>query len=83
MEWLVMDVVYLKTTGGCVLILCAGSLKMMAEVTCETAVQPGDILYPVADAMYLINKDDNQPLKVTSASSFSATQWHFLKKCMA
>ncbi|AYU97908.1 hypothetical protein EEI76_23115 (plasmid) [Enterobacter cloacae] len=41
--------------------------------------QAGDILYPVRDAIYVINKNENQRLKVTSASAFSATHWRFLK----
>lgn len=63
MEWLVIDAIYLRTTGSCVLILRTGQLKMMAEVTSETLVQSGDVLYPVRDAIYLINKNDNQSLK--------------------
>ncbi|MGQ4771190.1 hypothetical protein ACSQPT_003415 [Citrobacter freundii] len=52
----------------------------MSEVTSKSLIQPGNILYPVSDAMYLINKNENQRLKSTSASAFSATQWCFLKK---
>ncbi|WP_255520046.1 hypothetical protein [Citrobacter sp. BDA59-3] len=52
----------------------------MSEVTSKFLIQPGDILYPVSDAMYLINKNENQRLKITSASVFSATQWCSLKK---
>ncbi|UPT55273.1 hypothetical protein FGI00_06765 [Dickeya zeae] len=54
--------------------------KMMSEVTSKSLIQPGNILYPVRDAMYLINKNENQRLKITSASAFSATQWCFLEK---
>lgn len=62
------------------LILHAGTLKMMSEVTSKSLILPGDILYPVSDAMYLINKNENQCLKITSTSAFSATQWCFLKQ---
>lgn len=80
MEWLVIDVIYLGNTGHYMLTLHAGTLKMMSEVTSKSPIQPGDILYPVRDATYLINKNENQRLKVTSASAFSATRWCFLKK---
>ncbi|APV90387.1 polymyxin B resistance protein pmrD [Salmonella enterica] len=80
MEWLVIDVIYLDKTSHYMLILHAGTLKMMSEITSQSPIQPGDILYPVSDAMYLINKKENQRLKVISASAFSATQWCFLKK---
>lgn len=80
MEWLIIDVIYLRTTECYMLILRSKSLKMMAEVISETPVQPGDILYPVRDAIYLINKNENQPAKAISASEFSATRWRFLKE---
>ncbi|HAT7732871.1 TPA: polymyxin B resistance protein pmrD [Enterobacter cloacae] len=80
MEWLVIDTVYLRSTKAWVLILHASSLKMTAEVSSEVNIHAGDILYPVIYAIYLINKNENQRLKVTSASAFSATQWRFLKR---
>lgn len=80
MEWLVTDVVYLKNTKNCALILHGGPLKMIAEVTTDFPVHPGDILYPVRDALYLINKTENQHVKAISAVVFSVTHWHFLKK---
>lgn len=80
MEWLVIDVIYLKKKGSYVLILCAGGLNMMAEVNSAHPVHPGDILYPVVNAMYLINKNENQSLKVISASAFSVPYWRLLKK---
>lgn len=56
MEWRVIDVIYLRTTERYGLVLHASALKMMAEVTSEYIIQPGDILYPVMDAMYQIKK---------------------------
>ncbi|WP_038913546.1 hypothetical protein [Dickeya zeae] len=75
-----IDVIYMGKASRYMLILHAGTLKMLSEVTSKSLIQPGDILYPVSDAMYLINKNENQRLKITSASAFSATQWCFLKK---
>lgn len=43
MEWLVIDIVYLRERGICILVLRASSLKMMAEVSSEVSVQVGDI----------------------------------------
>lgn len=80
MEWLVIGVIYLGKASRYMLILHAGTLKMMSEVSSKSLIQPGDILYPVSDGVYLINKNENQRLKITSASAFSATQWRFLKK---
>ncbi|HAT2607241.1 TPA: polymyxin B resistance protein pmrD [Kluyvera intermedia] len=80
MGWLVIDVIYLGEASRYMLILHAGILKIMPGGTSKSLIQPGDILYPVSDAMYLINKNENQRLKITSASAFSATQWCFLKK---
>lgn len=80
MEWLVIDVVYLKKQKNYALILHGGPLKMIAEVTTDFPVQPGDSLYPVRDAIYLINKIEHQHVKAISAVAFSATHWCFLKK---
>ncbi|MCM7773467.1 polymyxin B resistance protein pmrD [Enterobacter asburiae] len=80
MEWLVTDVVYLKKTKNYALVLHGGPLKMIAEVTTDFPVQPGDILYPVRDALYLINKTEDQHAKAISAVVFSATHWRFIKK---
>lgn len=82
MEWLVIDVISLGKTSHYMLILQAGELKMISEVTSETPIQSGDILYPIRDAMYLVNKNKNQRLKATSASPFSSAQWLFLKTHM-
>lgn len=80
MEWLVIDVIYMKSTRHHILTLHAASLKMVAEVLTEFPVNTGDVLYPVRDAEYLINKMKFQRLKFLSASSFSATLWNSLKK---
>lgn len=79
MEWLVIDVIYLKLNESYMLTLQTSSLKMIAEAISESAVHAGDILYPVMDAEYLINKNEAQRLVFISASSFSATHWDHLK----
>ncbi|EBQ8602444.1 polymyxin B resistance protein pmrD [Salmonella enterica] len=80
MEWLVIDVIYIKSTKHHILTLHAASLKMVAEVLTEFPLNTGDVLYPVRDAEYLINKKEFQRLKFLSASSFSVTLWNSLKK---
>ncbi|WPS11064.1 polymyxin B resistance protein pmrD (plasmid) [Klebsiella aerogenes] len=80
MEWLVIDAFYLRATESYMLVLRSGSLKMMVEAISKTPVLPGDILHPVRDAIYLINKNESRPVKAINASEFSATRWRFLKK---
>ncbi|EAY3636815.1 polymyxin B resistance protein pmrD, partial [Salmonella enterica] len=79
MEWLVIDVIYIKSTRHYILTLHSASLKMMAEVLTEYPVNTGDVLYPVRDAEYLINKKEFQRLRFFSASLFSVTHWNSLK----
>ncbi|EAB9906731.1 polymyxin B resistance protein pmrD [Salmonella enterica] len=73
MEWLVIDVIYIKSTRHYILTLHAALLKMVAEVLTEFPVNTGDVLSPVRGAEYLINNNEFQRLGLFSASSFSAT----------
>jgi len=75
MVWLVEDVIFLKTKNNYLLRLCSGSLRMMAEVSCDSGLFPGEILYPVRDAIYLVNREKTRRLRVLSASGFSASTW--------
>lgn len=79
MEWRVIEVIYVRTTGHYLVILRASALKMIAEVSSGYPVKSGDILYPVMNALYLLNNNVNLHLKVISASAYSATQWNVLK----
>jgi len=80
MEWLVIDVIWLRTTGHFMLVLRAGTLKITAEVISSVDVCPGDILCPVQDGAYVVNNKAGQSLKTISAVRFSATHWAGLKK---
>lgn len=80
MEWLVLDVIYLRSTGCYALSLQSGRLKMLAEVSSSSPIQPGDRLYPVNNAGYLINSDKERMLTAISAVEFSANKWRLLKK---
>ncbi|EPL4525254.1 polymyxin B resistance protein pmrD [Enterobacter asburiae] len=82
MEWLVIEVFYLRNKGSYVLILQASSIKMIAEVSSEVPVKAGEILYPVKDAIYLINKAPNQRVKVITVSAFSETRLRLLKSSL-
>ncbi|MRT54549.1 polymyxin B resistance protein pmrD [Enterobacteriaceae bacterium RIT693] len=80
MEWLVIDVIRLRSPGRFMLVLWAGALKMTAEVASSVDVQAGDMLRPVQDGEYLVNHQAGQSLKAISAVRFSATHWAGLKK---
>lgn len=80
MEWLVIDAIYLRATGNWSLVLHAGTLKMVAEITSISPIVSGDILYPVRDAIYLVNKNEHHAVKAISAVPFSVTHWLFQKK---
>lgn len=43
-------------------VLHAGALKMLVEVIFDTPPVHGDILHPVRDAMYLINREQTKVL---------------------
>ena len=80
MEWLVIDAVRLRATKSYALILMADNLKMLSEVYCVYTIQAGDILYPVQDATYLINREERHTLTIISAMRYSGVHWRFLKK---
>jgi len=80
MEWLVIDVIYMRTTEHYGLFLNADSLKIIAEVISEHPIQSGDILCPVMDAMYQVNRNEKQCLKVISATAFFASRWVALNR---
>lgn len=80
MEWYVIDFICLKSPGCYVLALKSGELKMLAKVLSCSPVYSGDSLYPVKDAIYLVNRDKNRRLKVLKASGFCMAQWEKLKR---
>ena len=81
MDWLVIEVLYLRATGTYALVVQGGLLlKMQAEVSSVFPVQRGDILSPVQNAVYLLNGDPGQCVSIISASAFSATSWRVLNK---
>lgn len=75
MEWRVNDMFRQGKSSHYVLVLQADSLRIIAEATTRASVQAGDILFPVKNALYLINKEVEKQLKVHRAYAFSAMQW--------
>ncbi|WP_323075450.1 polymyxin B resistance protein pmrD [Klebsiella variicola] len=80
MEWIVCDVIYFAKNDIYFLKLYSRPLKMIAEVVSTEPIFRSDILYPIKDAKYLVNKNENRPVKVIRASEYSASCWLLQKK---
>lgn len=65
-----------------VLVLCdsGGSLKMIAEANSMILLSPGDILSPLQDAQYCINREKHQTLKIVDARCYSCDEWQRLTR---
>ncbi len=48
---------------------------MIAEVKSDFAVKVGDLLSPLQNALYCINREKLHTVKVLSASSYSPDEW--------
>lgn len=81
MEWQVKKSCYDKTSGKQALVLsdAGGSLKMIAEVQSDIIVNAGDILSPLKDALYSVNRDTRRTVKVLDARSYTCDEWERLK----
>ncbi|ELD7222471.1 polymyxin B resistance protein pmrD [Klebsiella pneumoniae] len=75
MERIIEGVIFLKRSDACLVKLRSSSICMIAEIAAETSVSKGDILFPVKDATYLINRDKHRTVKVLCAREFNATYW--------
>lgn len=75
MEWVVCDVICTIKKDIYLLKLYGGPLNMIAEVVSNAPIYKGDILYPIKDAKYLVNKNESRPVKVISASEYSTSCW--------
>ncbi|QLN19848.1 signal transduction protein PmrD [Escherichia coli] len=82
MEWLVKKTCCSAAKNRHVLVLSdtSGALKMIAEVCNDVIVQPGDLLSPLQDAMYCINRDTQRTIKVIDARSYSGEEWEDVRK---
>ncbi|MGS9164705.1 signal transduction protein PmrD, partial [Salmonella enterica subsp. enterica serovar Infantis] len=65
-----------------VLVLCdsGGSLKMIAEANSMILLCPGDILSPLQDEQYCINREKHQTLKIFDARCYSFDEWQRLTR---
>lgn len=80
MEWIIEGVIFLKKIDTYLVKLRSSTLSMLAEISTETAVSKGDILFPVKDAAYLINRDIRRNVYILCAREFCASYWLAQKK---
>lgn len=83
MEWLVKKSCTSKCQKRHVLVLSdtSGTLKMIAEVSNDIIVKPGDLLSPLKDALYCINRDKQRTIKVIDARCYSSEEWERVRHC--
>ena len=77
MEWLVKKSCSNKQDNRHILKLCdaGGTIRMIAEVQTDFSVKSGNLLSPLQDALYCINREKQHTVKVLSASSYSPDEW--------
>lgn len=80
MLWSVEKSVKLNNCHGYALILNCSYLKMIVEVLTTKQILKSDIIYPIENALYLINNQANDTLKVVHATEYSAKNWSALLK---
>ncbi|ECX2001988.1 hypothetical protein [Citrobacter braakii] len=80
MLWSVGKSVRLNHCHRYALILNSSYLKMIVEVLTTKQILKSDIIYPVEDALYLINNKKNDTLIVVYATEYSAKKWSALIK---
>ena len=83
MEWLVKKSCCNKQDNRHVIMLCdaGGAIKMIAEVKSDFAVKVADLLSPLQNALYCINREKLHTVKVLSASCYSPDEWE--RQCKA
>ncbi|WP_239043481.1 hypothetical protein [Citrobacter freundii] len=75
MLWSVEASVKLNERGRYLLIIHSAPLKMIVEVLSSTLVLNNDILCPIENALYAINNQPMNKLKVVYAIEYSAKKW--------
>ena len=80
MEWLVLKSLYLRGPRQYAVVLQSNGLNMLCLAMSSYPLEEGDVIYPVRDALYLINKDERKLVRVTQASKFTEHQWKLTKK---
>ena len=76
MEWWVKKVQSSKQTQDYCAVLQSAHLMVIAEITTrQCALQCGDKLTPLANALYCLNDNPALTLKVIKATHFSSERW--------
>lgn len=83
MLWSVEKSVKLSDNGRYALILNSLPLRMIAEVLTTKQILKSDIICPIEDALYIINNQQSDTLKVVYATEYSANKWSDLIKANA
>jgi signal transduction protein PmrD len=67
------------------IVLCdsGGSLKMLAEAQSFERVKPGDLLSPLKDAQYCVNRDASRVIKIIDARQYICDEWERLLRLSA
>ncbi|HHT0463216.1 histidine kinase [Raoultella planticola] len=81
MEWWVKKVQSSKQTQDYCAVLQSAHLMVIAEITTrQCALQCGDKLTPLANALYCLNDNPALTLKVIKATHFSSERWEEIAK---
>lgn len=80
MLWSVERSVRLSDCCRYALILNSSYLKMIVEVLTTKQISKGDIICPIENALYIINNQPNDTLKVMHAIEYSYNKWNALIK---
>lgn len=81
MEWWVKKVQSSKQTQDYCAVLQSAPLMVIAEITTrQCALQCGDKLTPLANALYCLNDNPALTLKVIKATHFSSERWAEIAK---
>ncbi|HBM9258136.1 TPA: signal transduction protein PmrD [Citrobacter freundii] len=85
MEWHVKKSCCLKKARRLYIVLCdsGGSLKMLAEAQSSESLKPGDLLSPLKDAQYCVNRDASRVIKIIDARQYICDEWEHLLRLSA
>ena len=85
MEWHVKKSCCHKKAARLYIVLCdsGGSLKMLAEAQSFERVKPSDLLSPLKDAQYCVNRDASRVIKIIDARQYICDEWERLLRLSA
>lgn len=76
MLWSVETSVRLNDRDRYALIVYSTPLRMIVEVSTTAPIVKNDLLYPIENALYVINKKTDSTLKVLYAIEYSPQKWN-------